>query len=166
MPQTMRAIIKDPKTCFIFIANAVDSEPEITGYEIAKALTDKNIWLASKSTPFLNYYTTGKKVLLYVAGKNFRCFIGNAQIADVLRDLTEEEIALSKELGLRGFNKTIPLKEVKIWKDKIFIKDYVEDLEFIKDKKNYGLHLRQASVRIGEDDYKTIISLADKLVRP
>jgi len=52
----------------------------------------------------------------------------------------------------------VDLADVEAWKTPKPIKDLLPSLNFIKDKKNYGLSLRQGVRKISEKDYNTIVS--------
>lgn len=146
---------------YIFIANSVEFEPFTKGEDIAKVLAGRGMWLASRFTPFRRLYKAGDHVLLYVAGRGARYFIGDAEIGGHIEDANAEDIATAEALGLDGFREKIPLSKAAIWKESVPIKPLVEKLSFIKDKRNYGLHLRQAATRINREDYDRLMQHAD-----
>jgi predicted RNA-binding protein len=147
---------------YIFIANSVDYEPFTTGDELTRVLASKRMWLASRFTPFRKAYKNGVRVILYVAGKGARHFVGDAAIEKPTTNASDEEIQFAKRLGLEGFTEEIPLLEICLWSKPLAIRPLVDNLAFIKDKINYGLNLRQAAAKITARDYDYIISLREK----
>ena len=49
------------------------------------------------------------------------------------------------------------LENIQIFKKPISIKELVNDLEFIKNKKNYGLDMLTGVVKISQNDFNYII---------
>ena len=49
------------------------------------------------------------------------------------------------------------LENIRIFKKPIGIKELVNDLEFIKNKKNYGLDMLTGVVKISQNDFNYII---------
>jgi hypothetical protein len=151
--------LKEPRgqEHYIFVANSVDFEPFTTGDEITRALAARNMWLASRFTPFRQHYMAGDRVLLYVAGRGSRYFVGDGEIDGATTVANEEDLALAATLGLDGFAEKIPLRRVAIWTEPVLIRPLVGELSFIKDKVNYGLNLRQAAARIPAADFALLI---------
>jgi len=145
------------KGYYIFIANSIEFEPFTTGNDVTKTLAARGIWLASRFTPYRRLYRAGDHILFYVAGKGARHFIGDAEIAGSIEEADREDIAVAEYLGLDGFREKIPLCRVMIWNTAVPIKSLVEELSSIKDKRYYGLHLRQAAARISEEDYDRLV---------
>ena len=143
---------------YIFITNNAGLETQVSASHIVATLTTNGFWLTYGRAPYRKLYKRGDKVLFYVAGKGARYFAGNAEIAGPLAEASDDEILLANDLGLDGFNERIPLEAVHFWKEPVPIAPLIENLAFIKDKKNYGLHFRQAAARIGADDYHLILS--------
>jgi len=143
---------------YLFIASGIDWSPYTKGPEIVKALADRGIWLASRFTPFKERYQEGDRVLLYAAGAGARIIMGDAVIAGGIAPASREEIAAAEKLGLKGFTQRIPLREVRLWPTPVSMKELVPRLGFVKDKKNWGLGLRQAAARIPAEDFRLILA--------
>jgi hypothetical protein len=143
--------------CYVFISNNVDWEPNTSGRTIAKTLAAESVWLASTYTPYRKDYKAGDRVLFYVAGRGERCFVGSAAIGGATTGATAADRALARRLGLEGFAERIPLTAVKLWDPPVPIAPLLPDLQFVTDKQNWGLHLRQAAKRIPVADYDLVV---------
>lgn len=157
-----RVKVSDEPAHYLLIANDVRGEKQASGALIAKTLADRQVWLVSQYTPFRQAYRGGDRVLFYVAGRGARCVIGEATIAGTVSESTESEKQLASELGLRRFRQKLPLADVRIWASPVLLKPLVEQLDFIKDKHNWGLNLRQAAARISANDFAAIQHAAEE----
>ena len=146
---------------YIFITANIDWEPYTSGLKIAETLAGSKVWLVSKYTPYQKFYKKGDRILLYVSGKTARCFVGDAVLTGGVSEATASDKDLAEELGLEGFDKRLRLDSVRIWKEYVPVKSLIDKLIFIKDKKNYGLHFRQAATRIPDYDFDIIMSEVD-----
>ena len=151
--------VQDPRN-YIFITNDAGWDVMTPATQIVSALASKNYWLASDRTPYKKLYQRGDRVLFYVAGTKARYFKGCALISGPIAPATDQEKLAAEDLGLEGFEERIPLESVVLWEKTPLLKPLVEDLEFIKDKQNYGLHLRQAAAQISNSDYDLIVAAA------
>jgi len=155
MPGTVKQ--DDAPNCYIFIATGIDFEPFTTGFEITKALLANGAWLASPFTPYRRDYKQGDRALFYVAGRGFRYVIGDAVLSGAVEEITKNDLRLAAKLGIEGFQQRIPLESIRLWEQGLSLQPLVQTLEFIKDKKNWGLHFRQAATRIPAADFETIL---------
>lgn len=146
--------------CYLFIANSIDWEPFTSGGQITETLAKHEAWLASPVTPYQKVYTEGDRVLFYVAGPKARHVVGDAVIAGPVSPMTEEDQQVANDLKLEGFEQRIPLRDVRYWNEPLALKPLVAQLTFIKDKQNWGLHLRQAATRIPYNDYIFLLKQA------
>ena len=55
------------------------------------------------------------------------------------------------------------VKVLNVWSKPLYIANIKNDLDFITDKKNYGLFLRQPTKIIGKKDYEYIIQKASEI---
>ena len=157
MPAASSTATSEPEY-YIFVTNNIEWEPHTSGSTIARTLAGRNLWLASSYTPYRKKYKRGDRVLFYVAGRNARFFIGDGVIAGPTTQATDKDIALAQKLGLDGFAERIPLHSVRLWSTPLPLKPLVDALDFIKDKRNYGLHFRQATTRIAVKDFAFILA--------
>jgi len=124
---------------------------------VLSALVARGKWFLTSYAPYRQVYHEGDRVIFYLAGRKHRYFAGTAIIADKAKPITASEEALLAKLGLYGFEYELQLDEIVVWDVPVPILQLVERLDFIKDKKNYGLNLRQAAARISSKDYNVII---------
>jgi hypothetical protein len=146
---------------YVFIANFVEWEPHTRSPEIITTLVGNGVWLASPNTPYRRDYKKGDRALFYAAGPGARCFLADAVIAGPLSENTPKEAALARKLGLEGIDERIPLEAQRLWQRGVPLPPLVEELAWIKDKKNYGLNLRQAAARVPSEDFDRILNRAD-----
>lgn len=141
---------------YLFILNDLQIGRNTFSYdEILDTLLKNSEWIFTQLKTFnCEKFVEGDKIVLYGAGKPRRCFVGNFEIAGKVYDL------INKEGFYKYFDKGIKIKNVEIWDKPVYIKDVKEELDFIKDKKNYGLHLRQTSRKLEEKDYNYILNRA------
>ena len=145
---------------YLLIAASVEWEPFTSARDIVRALAERNLWLASRFTPFRRAYKAGDRVLLYASGVGHRCIMADGTIAGPVAEATAEDKRVAEELGLEGFAERIPLREVRLWNDPLPMKPLVDELRFVKDKKNWGLGLRQAAVRLPIEDFDVLMKSA------
>lgn len=148
---------------FLFTANdmPIDSSLVISVELILHKLITNKIWLFSAHTPSKNRLKPGDKVLFYICGPNRRYFGGSATINSYITEVKiDSDIAeIRNELGLKWFDSFIYLTDISLFKNPVHIKELITSLEFIKNKRNYGLNLRLPIISIPEQDYRLITSL-------
>lgn len=127
----------------------------LSARDIATTLFNHETWLFSRGTARVKYLKPGDRVLVYAAGKGNRCFMGNFTLKTTP---SEEDTDHPKEL--KSLRKYFPLschiKDASLWTESLPIKDILDDLSFIGDKKNYGLYLRQGMRELSDRDYGVI----------
>ncbi len=142
---------------YLFIINDFVLEDKMfTGKEIADRLLENKHWVFTPSTPNIKKIKPKDKVIVYIAGKGNRYFYANFEILD---EIQEHNLTPSGELEdvlYSIFSLACKIKVLNIWSKPISIADIKEDLNFITDKKNYGLFFRQSTKVIGEEDYNLI----------
>ena len=146
---------------YILVTAKVDFEPCTTSTQIVEALAKNRVWLASSFTPFRRDYKRGDRILFYASGQGARCFLGHSEVAGPTTDATAKDEKLAEQLGLDGFAERIPLTAVRLWQKPLQIRPLVQRLSFITDKRNWGLHFRQAAVRIPGEDFQIILQEGD-----
>jgi len=60
--------------------------------------------------------------------------------------------------GLGMFPFRVDIKEINLWSERVPIGEVIDKLDFIKDKKNYGLYLRLSNKIIDKIDFIKIVS--------
>jgi len=145
---------------FIFIVNDIQLEKSnIDAFEISSLLLSKETWLYSPLTYNLKRIKPGDMVLLYLAGEGRRCFTASFEIAENIRENTLEINGEAKLLN-DFYPLATKIKNINQFRKPVKITAVKEQLNFIKDKKNYGLFFRQATKLIEEEDFNFIISSA------
>jgi|AntRauTorckE6833_2_1112554.scaffolds.fasta_scaffold19144_3 predicted RNA-binding protein len=126
--------------------------------KIKELLFNKKIWVFNSNTPFINKLKKGDKVILYLAGKGRRKFVAKYELSSSPKVIEEEIKHLFNNNFIDFFRYYIRIKNIEEFKNKINIVDIKEDLDFIKDKKNYGLFLRQSLKKLSKKDYNYIVN--------
>lgn len=140
---------------YIFFINNISVRESIySAEEIKNYLLRHSFWAFSINAPNLKKLAEGDKVVVYLAGKGNRFFAADFTISS--EPYRVEKDALDPE-WLPMFPFRVEIKNIKQWKEMLPISDAIDKLDFIQDKKNYGLHFRQSTKIIGEKDYQTIV---------
>lgn len=138
----------------------VSAEDNIDAITIIKRLFKEEIWPFREGSPNLTKLQINDILLIYVCGNGRRYFYGEAEIRSKYKPFNENITSITKELGVVWMSAFIDIKPLRTFEPPIKIQPLIASLNFIKDKKNYGLHLRLPIVRITEDDYKLIIGVS------
>lgn len=129
--------------------------------DIVATLFKHRQWLFSPRTAKISRLKPGDKVIVYAAGKGNRCFIGSFCLESV-PDVEEADGSLELIHLKKYFPLSCRIKNILIWSKPVAIKDVLDDLSFIGDKKNYGLYLRQGMRELSEQDYSVIVGKAQR----
>lgn len=140
---------------FIFIINNIELGCTLySTNEIIEYLLGQNVWAFSENAPNLRYFSEGDKAIIYLAGKDNRFFVADFIISDkpygATRNIHEPE-------WLVMFPIRIKIQNINKWTETLPISEIINNLDFIQDKKNYGLYFRQSTKVISEKDYYTIV---------
>jgi len=149
----------DETNYYLFI---VGKQMDDEGADIAsKAIFGKLIatgsWYLADYTAFRRDYKPGDRIVFYLAGRGSRYFVGTAVVAGAVVEVGKANRGILCDFGLYGYKYELPLSDIVVWDNPKPIKPMVPDLAFIKDKRYYGLHLRQGAARISESDYRLIV---------
>ena len=151
--------IGDEVEHYIFTVNNISSKDSLMlAEDIVKGLLQQKVWFFSSITPLHSKLKKGDKVLVYLCGKNRRYFGAKLNIDGEIANISHNpELTKTKHsLGLDWFDLYIQLDNIKYFNNKIFIKPLIQELTFIKNKKNYGLNLRLPIINIPETDFRLI----------
>ncbi|ACA60018.1 EVE domain-containing protein [Candidatus Desulforudis audaxviator] len=145
---------------FVFVATPVQSDKgRISSYEIWKVLTEKLVWYTTASAPYRNRIKGGDRIVFYLGGRpGGGSFVAQGLCSGPVAPVTAEDGAFLAEMGITRFSSRIPLLLVIYWLDEVPLKPLVPALTFIRDKKHYGLYLRQGIVPIGQEDFDLIVT--------
>lgn len=138
----------------------------VTAEEITTKLFNEKIWLFSRHAPLFSKMQKNDDILIYFCGIKRLFFYAHAVIGDeACKVLPKSSILkVKEELGLVWFGYFVPLSKVEIFSQNVPIRPILNELSFIKDKKNWGLNLRAPVVRISEDDFNLITKLGNKML--
>ena len=139
---------------YIFIVNDFPINDKIyTGQEIADTLLEKNCWIFAENAPNIKKMNPGDKVIVYVAGKGNRFFYANFEILEKIKEHKMCPSSEETEVLYAMFPLGCSIKVLSISSKPVKIADVKEQLNFITDKKNYGLFLRQSTKIISKKNY-------------
>ena len=131
-----------------------DSKEE--AYDIfLKRINERKLPLYER-TRHINDFMERDSLVFYIAknGKNSKSLVASASVNKVekLNDVVGDPDNKFKMLSYY-----LHLENILIFKKPISIKELVNNLEFIKNKKNYGLDMLTGVVKISQNDFNYII---------
>lgn len=146
---------------YLFVVNNYPlGYEEIKGKVIVDTLLKKNYWLFSNTAANIKRIKPTDEVIVYIAGKEGRYFYANIMITELIEDATLKPTNETEESLLKMFPLGCSIKVLNVWSKPLYISDVKHGLDFVTDKKNYGLFLRQSTKVIGKHDYEYIIEKA------
>ena len=141
---------------YIFFINNIELGERLwTAEEIMKSLLENGKWAFSSGAANLKHFDEGDRVVVYLAGRGNRLFAADFTIASKPFEAKSEP---NDHEWLVMFPITIEIKNIKIWSKRLPIVEVLAQLNFIKDKKNYGLYFRQSTRVIEKKDFYIILS--------
>jgi predicted RNA-binding protein len=148
-------IILEGLMYYIFIINNIElGESVWMAEKIMEFLLENNKWAFSSSAPHLKHLHKDDRVVVYLAGKGNRFFAADFTIAS---KPYEAKLDPNEQDWLAIFPIRIEIKNIKLWAERLPIGDVIAQLDFINDKKNYGLYFRQSTKSIDEKDFSLIV---------
>lgn len=100
-------------------------------------------WPIGRTTHFRDSFEKGDRVVIYLAREGNMKFIGNFELqSSLISDPNQDYVQMGE---VNTFKKPLP------------IKDMINKLSFIKNKKHWGLHVSSGVIRIPQTDYDLII---------
>ena len=151
---------------YIFIIKGIPiaMNESISAEVIANTLISNDVWIFRENTPNMKKLKIGDKILIYCGGKEKKFF---THVIEITRDIqpfrkinnifNSEINQVAKLLGLNWMSLFAGVKAICEFEEPILIKPLIQSLHFIKQKRDYGLHLRLPIVSISEEDYKCIV---------
>ena len=131
-----------------------DSKEE--AYDIFLKRINERKWPLYERTSHIKEFMEKDNLVFYIAknGKNSKSLVASASVNKVekLNDVVGDPDNKFKMLSYY-----LHLENIRIFKKPIGIKELVNDLEFIKNKKNYGLDMLTGVVKISQNDFNYII---------
>lgn len=127
--------------------------------EIWKTLSERETWYFTPAAPHRHRIETGDRFLFYLGSKQGGGqFVGHGLASSGVEPLTTADKVFLDSWGIRIFSSRLSFEFVRPLQSGVSIKPLVEDLEFIKDKRNYGLHLRLGVIKVNEKDFNFVLS--------
>ncbi|WP_341547458.1 EVE domain-containing protein [Desulfitobacterium sp. THU1] len=125
--------------------------------DIMNCLLDMKLWAFASMAPNLKYMAKDDRAVIYLAGKSNRFFAADFTIA---RKPYETNLKNEEPNWLALFPIRVEITEVNLWPKHVSIGEIIGELDFIYDKKNYGLYFRQSNKAIEKADFIRIVSAA------
>ena len=132
-----------------------DTETKFARDIINSRLKEKKYPLYKK-TPFLNEIKKNDDVVFYLAGKgeNSQSFVATAKILSI--ETIDNTAVIDPDNNNKIVIKYLNLDNINFFEKKINIKSILDNLNFIKNKKHYGVNLVGWVSKIKYEDFKTI----------
>ena len=145
---------------YIFVVNDIVISDDMTysAEEVVKKLLDNKVWLFTPYTPNLKKFKKGDKALVYLAGKNRRFFAASFELGNIHSEVNITPNGEFEEFLFGMYNLSCNLYNIEVWQPNVPIVPLKDKLEFIIDKKNWGLFFRQSTKVISKRDYDLIVS--------
>jgi hypothetical protein len=144
-------------THLIFVVNDLElGDAHASAEDIADTLLAAGCWLYGPTAPHVRRLQGGDKVLVYLAGASRRYFCASFMLSGPVESKKPCLSGTVGDLLTRTFSASSPITGVRRWVTPVHIKPLIQDLQFITDKKNWGLHFRQSVRVIGEEDHDRI----------
>lgn len=93
----------------------------------------------------------GDKVIFYKAGKDGQKFIGTASIGS--------------EIVPDNLDYYVTLYDVQVWKKPIGVPSILNEIQFIKNKSNWGLYFQGGVSHLPDADYHLIVSKSKETLK-
>ncbi|WP_432693988.1 EVE domain-containing protein [Priestia aryabhattai] len=130
---------------------------KVEAEEIMDILFKKKVWLYNANTPNFSKINVDDKVIVYIAGAGRRYFTATFTIKSKMMKHEFQPENQTETVLLNMFKYYCEITDIVIFKEPVNILKLKEELEFIKDKKNYGLFFRQSVKSINQRDYEKIL---------
>ena len=132
-----------------------DTETKFARDIINSRLKEKKYPLYKK-TPFLNEIKKNDEVVFYLAGKgeNSQSFVATAKILSI--ETINNTAVIDPDNNNKIVVKYLNLDDINFFEKKINIKSILDNLNFIKNKKHYGVNLVGGVSKIKYEDFKII----------
>ena len=133
----------------------ISSDGKKTGFDIFKDRIKENKWPIYVKTPQLQNVSVGKNVVFYIAGSGEKrqCFTGTAKIKKII-DNKDTNLVPNQEFKQILFH--VEFENINIFNKSLSIRDHINNLDFIKNKKKYGLYFQGGICKINKQSFEYI----------
>jgi predicted RNA-binding protein len=134
----------------------ITSDGKASALDICLKRLEEKKWPIYERTKFRDKLSVNDKIIFYIAGTGpgRQSFIASANINNIV-DLKKETTVDPDKSGVQIF-KYIELNNMNIFKKKIIIDEIINELNFIENKKNYGLYFVSGVSKIDELSFNLI----------
>lgn len=154
---TVRGQLLGSESVYVIVVNDVRRGPNRTrAHEIVDFLFRRNVWIFGDQAPYLSKFRKGDKLIIYLGGR-FGTFEAEAQIASEVFPIEAKLMEEVQALGLTWFTKHVRISNIRRLNPPRPIRDLIPKLNFISDKRNFGLSLRVGIRRLDADDARMIL---------
>ena len=150
---------QDRPEYYLFTVSGGRNERE-RGEGIVRALCEAKLWLAKPAIPNYARFRAGDRGVVYLASREGGGFVADVVLAGSLQEQNDGAAQLAQRLELDRYTLHLPLSAARLWEKPVLIRAVLARLEFIKNPRNYGPHVRRAASRIPAADYQRILAKA------
>lgn len=129
---------------------------KMSAEQILDILLKRKCWVYNSNTPNFSKFSNGDKIIIYMAGVGRRSFVACFEFAGGVEKHKLDPVSKEEKVLFNMFSFMAPIKNIIRFQDQVSMAEIKIELDFISDKKNYGLYLRQATKKISESDYNKI----------
>jgi len=123
-------------------------------------------WILNKNTPNLKWLSKGDRVLFYLGSQNKQynhSFVGSARLANDPRPVGKRKpysLLRGKKIYTSRESYIVKLDKIMLWREGIPIESVLKKLDFIENKKKWGLYLIGGVRKISSKEYKKVLAKA------
>ncbi|GAB6152566.1 hypothetical protein JCM17380_13160 [Desulfosporosinus burensis] len=140
---------------YIFIISDIELKERILqSREILDYLLGNGLWAFNSRAPYLKKLKQDDKVLVYVAGKKNSAFIACFTLASQPLKVTHNQ---SEPIWLFQYPYRVSIVDIEQFMLGLPIANIIDKLDFIQNKKYYGIYFRKSIKAISEKDYTEIL---------
>ena len=150
------------KYYYFITSDSMNDNKEVvkSAYDIAVSRLNLKKWPVYRDTILRTQFIDGDEVVFYLAGKEkySQHFIARATISGGL-----ETVELHYDLDILETDKRIvsgyiSFKKVNIFNEPVSLKNIINELDFIKNKNNYGLYFQGGIRHIDKKNFNLILA--------
>ncbi len=143
---------------YLFVVMDVPTaEGHISAMTVVDQLLEHRFWAFSETAPVKCKLQPDDHGVIYVGGRERHWFVAECVVGSTLQRATPTQQVVLGKLGLKFMRDVITFSSARRFAEPVPIGPLLAQLDFINDKRNYGLSLRLPLRAISEDDYRTII---------
>lgn len=136
----------------VVVNDILINDQKIMYDEIIDKLFLKNTWVF-KTKNYIEKIKNGDKFVIYLSGPERKYFYGGFCIdGEITPTLVNQEDLF------QNFKYECKINDIFLLKTPMFVNDIKLNLEFIKNKKNYGSHFQKGIAKITENDFLCIVN--------